>query len=46
MIDRGNIYCDGLSEMGKARVVNDDQFMITDLRQSMLVHRTSIALGE
>jgi hypothetical protein len=27
-------------------VVNDDQFMIADLHQSMLVHRTSIALGE
>jgi DNA-binding IclR family transcriptional regulator len=46
MIDGGNINCDGLSETGRGRAVNDDQFMIADLHKSMVVHRTSIALGE
>ena len=46
MIDGGNIDCDGLSETGRGRAVNDDQFMIADLHKSMVVHRTSIALGE
>jgi hypothetical protein len=46
MIDGGNIDCDGLSETGRGRAVNDDQFMIAGLHKSMVVHRTSIALGE
>jgi hypothetical protein len=46
MIDGGNIDCDGLSEMGRGRAVNDDQFMIANLHKSMVVYRTSIALGE
>jgi protein phosphatase len=36
----------GLSDIGKVRTVNDDQFMIADLRKSMLIHQTSVALGE
>jgi hypothetical protein len=43
MINGGNIDCDGLSETGRGRAVNDDQFMIADLHKSMVVHRTSIA---
>jgi len=46
MTDGGNIDCDGLSETGRVRAVNDDQFMIADLHKSMVLHRTSIALGE
>jgi PPM family protein phosphatase len=46
MIDGRIIDCDGLSEMGRVRAVNDDQFMIADLHKSMVVHRTSMAWGE
>ena len=46
MIDEGNIDCDGLSETGRMRAVNDDQFMIADLHRSMLVHRTSVTLSD
>jgi protein phosphatase len=36
----------GLSHIGKVRAVNDDQFMIADLRRSMFIHQTSVLLGE
>jgi protein phosphatase len=46
MMDLENLDCDGLSERGQVRAVNDDQFVIAALRKSMVVHRSSVALGE
>jgi serine/threonine protein phosphatase PrpC len=45
-MDLGHLDCDGLSERGQVRTVNDDQFVIAELRKSMVVHRSSGALGE
>ena len=45
-MDAGHLDCDGLSERGRVRAVNDDQFIIAELRKSMVVHRSSGALGE
>jgi serine/threonine protein phosphatase PrpC len=44
-MDLGHLDCDGLSERGQVRAVNDDQFIIAELRKSMVVHRSSGALG-
>lgn len=38
--------CHGLTEPGKVRGVNDDQFLIADLRKSIFVHQTSVNLDE
>jgi PPM family protein phosphatase len=46
MMDLEHLDCDGLSERGHVRAVNDDQFVIAELRKSMVVHRSSGALGE
>jgi hypothetical protein len=45
-MDLGDLECDGLSDRGQVWAVNDDQFIIAELRMSMVVHRTSLALGE
>jgi PPM family protein phosphatase len=45
-MDLGDLECDGLSDRGQVRAVNDDQFVIAELRKSMVVHRSSMALGE
>jgi protein phosphatase len=45
-MDAGHLDCDGLSERGQVRTVNDDQFVIAELRKSMVVHRSSGVLGE
>lgn len=39
----GKMECDGLSHAGAVRTVNADQFMIADLKRTMLVHRTTLA---
>jgi hypothetical protein len=46
MTDLGNMDGYGLSDIGKVCAVNGDQFMIADLRKSMLIHQTSVSLGE
>lgn len=45
-MDLRHLECDGLSERGQVRAVNDDRFMIAEWRKSMVVHRSSGALGE
>src|SRR5436305_1301278 len=40
---RGKIDCFGLTDAGKVREVNEDQFLIADLNRSMLIHQTSLA---
>jgi hypothetical protein len=45
-MDVGDLECDGLSDRGQVRAVNDEQFVIAELRKSMVVHRSSGALGE
>jgi serine/threonine protein phosphatase PrpC len=40
---RGKMDCHGLSDVGRKRAVNEDQFLIADLSKSMLIHQTSLA---
>ncbi|HZZ78429.1 MAG TPA: protein phosphatase 2C domain-containing protein [Gemmataceae bacterium] len=40
---RGKMDCFGLTDRGKKREVNDDQFLIADLCKSMLIHQTSLS---
>lgn len=40
----GMMDCCGLTDIGKKRSVNEDQFLISDVRKSMRVHQTSLAL--
>ena len=40
---RGKMDCHGVTDPGKKREVNDDQFMIADLCKSMLIHQTSLS---
>jgi len=39
---RGKIDCYGLTDTGKVRKVNEDQFLVADLNKSMLIHQTSL----
>jgi hypothetical protein len=45
-MDVGDLEYDGLSDRGQVRAVNDNQFVIAELRKSMVVHRSSMALVE
>jgi len=38
----GKIDSFGLSDIGKVREVNEDQFLIADLNKSLLIHQTSL----
>jgi protein phosphatase len=40
---RGKMDCSGLTDVGKKRPVNEDQFLIADLNKSMLIHQTSLS---
>src|ERR1700682_5785907 len=40
---RGKMDCFGLTDIGKVREGNEDQFLIADLNKSMLIHQTSLA---
>jgi protein phosphatase len=40
---RGKMDCFGLTDVGKVREVNEDQFLIADLNRSMLIHQTSLS---
>ncbi len=35
--------CHGLTDLGRVRPVNEDQFLIADLNRSMLIHQTSLS---
>ncbi|MFL5244811.1 MAG: PP2C family protein-serine/threonine phosphatase [Gemmataceae bacterium] len=39
---RGKIDCYGLTDTGKVRKANEDQFLVADLNKSMLIHQTSL----
>src|SRR3954470_16253842 len=39
----GKLDCYGLTDIGRVREVNEDQFLIGDLNRSMLIHQTSLA---
>ncbi|HVC93230.1 MAG TPA: protein phosphatase 2C domain-containing protein [Pirellulales bacterium] len=39
---RGKMDCHGLTDVGRSRSVNEDQFLVADLNKSMLVHQTSL----
>ena len=39
---RGKMDCHGLTDVGRSRNLNEDQFLIADLNKSMLVHQTSL----
>ena len=39
----GKMDCFGLTDMGKVREANEDQFLISDLVKSMLIHQTSLS---
>jgi protein phosphatase len=43
---RGKMDCFGLTDPGKARPNNEDQFLIADLSKSMLVRQTSLHLDD
>jgi serine/threonine protein phosphatase PrpC len=40
---RGKMDSFGLTDVGRTREVNEDQFLIADLSKSMLVHQTSLS---
>jgi protein phosphatase len=43
---RGKMDCYGLTDRGKVRESNEDQFLVADLTSSMLVHWTSLQLED
>src|SRR5688500_14819628 len=38
------MHCYGATDVGRRREANEDQFLIADLKKSMDVHQTSLAL--
>ena len=40
------VDCHGLTDIGKEREVNEDQFMIADLSKSILIHQTSLTMDD
>jgi len=40
---RGKMDCFGLTDIGRVRSANEDQFLIADLNKSMLIHQTSLS---
>jgi PPM family protein phosphatase len=40
---RGKMDCFGLTDAGKVRPVNEDQFLMADSNKSMLIHQTSLS---
>src|SRR5262249_59077466 len=43
---RGKMDCQGLTDRGRKRESNEDQFLVADLSRSMLVHQTSLHLDD
>lgn len=42
----GKLECHGLSDIGRVRRTNEDQFLIADLNKALLVHETSMAVED
>jgi protein phosphatase len=40
---RGKMDCFGMTDIGRVREVNEDQFLVADLSKSMLIHQTSLS---
>jgi protein phosphatase len=40
------IDCHGLTDIGRVRPVNEDQFLIAELNKSMLIHQTSLSFDD
>ena len=40
---RGKMDCYGLTDAGKVRAANEDQFLIASLHRSLLIHQTSLS---
>mgnify|MGYP002623470071 CR=1 FL=1 len=40
----GKLDCHGMTDVGRRRETNEDQFLIADLNKSLRVHQTSLAL--
>jgi serine/threonine protein phosphatase PrpC len=40
---RGKMDCFGITDVGKVRPANEDQFLIADLNKSMLIHQTTLS---
>ena len=40
------VDCHGLTDIGREREVNEDQFMIADLSKSILIHQTSLTMDD
>src|SRR5262249_18498741 len=40
---RGKMDCFGLTDAGKVRAANEDQFLIASLHKSLLIHQTSLS---
>jgi protein phosphatase len=43
---RGKMDCHGLTDRGRKRESNEDQFLVADLNRSMLIHQTSLHLDD
>jgi PPM family protein phosphatase len=43
---QGKMDCFGLTDRGRVREINEDQFLLADLSKSMLVHQTSLHLDD
>src|SRR5436190_543537 len=43
---KGRMECYGLTDVGRSRVNNEDQFLIADLSKSMRIHQTSLGLDD
>lgn len=42
----GKVDCYGLTDRGRVRDTNEDQFLLADLRKSLQVHHTSLSLDD
>lgn len=41
-----SIDCDGVTDIGRYRETNEDQFLIADLSKSVVIHRSSLAYAD
>jgi len=46
MSSLGKLDCHGVTDVGRVRRTNEDQFLIADLNKSLLVHETSLAVED
>jgi PPM family protein phosphatase len=43
---QGKMDCFGLTDVGKVRTGNEDQFLLADLNKSMFIHQSSLNLDD